>query len=224
MRNSMSKIEKKTKEKIPLAQKHPKLKFILELLTFLGTATVFLLFVIFLIEIIGIGITSFLDWSKKTLSKLDTVVVVALITGAVSLVSVLFTSVISKIIEYKQKRRDYLNQKREESYEQFVDMYFKIHENAKGITKYSKEDMINDMLSFSRELILWGSNSVVEKWIDFRLNGYKQNESSIYLIENILLEMRKDMGFKKMKKGTLLKMIINNYDEHINEKRKGDKS
>lgn len=212
------------KEKLPFAQRHPKINFLLGLAILLIALMLIVIFVFWLFKTIGNGISDVIDWGKNKLSKLDSVVLVALITGSVSLVGVLFTSVISKIIDYRQKRRDYLNQKREKSYGQFVDMYFKIHENAKGISKYPEKDMVKDMFDFSRELTLWGSNRVVKKWIDFRLNGNKQDEEAIYRIEKILFEMRKDFGFKKMKKGTLLKMIVNDYDEYIKNKNNSHKT
>ena len=214
----MAKTKINHKEKLPLEVNHPNLYFLRNLLILLIALVMIILFSIWSIKTIGNGISDVLDWGKDKLSKLDSVVLVALITGSVSLVGVLFTSVISKIIDYRQKRRDYLNQKREKSYGQFVDMYFKIHENAKGISKYPEKDMVKDMFDFSRELTLWGSNRVVKKWIDFRLNGNKQDEEAIYRIEKILFEMRKDFGFKKMKKGTLLKMIVNDYDDYVKNK------
>lgn len=220
----MDKPKKEHKEKLPFAQRHPKINLLLGLAILLIALVLVVIFVFWLIKTIGNGISDVLDWGKDKLSKLDSVVLVALITGSVSLVGVLFTSVISKIIDYRQKRRDYLNQKREKSYGQFVDMYFKIHENAKGISKYPEKDMVKDMFDFSRELTLWGSNRVVKKWIDFRLNGNKQDEEAIYRIEKILFEMRKDFGFKKMKKGTLLKMIVNDYDEYIKNKNNSHKT
>lgn len=220
----MDKPKKEHKEKLPFAQRHPKINFLLGLAILLIALVLVVIFDFWLIKTIGNGISDVLDWGKDKLSKLDSVVLVALITGSVSLVGVLFTSVISKIIDYRQKRRDYLNQKREKSYGQFVDMYFKIHENAKGISKYPEKDMVKDMFDFSRELTLWGSNRVVKKWIDFRLNGNKQDEEAIYRIEKILFEMRKDFGFKKMKKGTLLKMIVNDYDEYIKNKNNSHKT
>ena len=220
----MDKPKKEHKGKLPFAQRHPKINFLLGLAILLIALVLVVIFVFWLIKTIGNGISDVLDWGKDKLSKLDSVVLVALITGSVSLVGVLFTSVISKIIDYRQKRRDYLNQKREKSYGQFVDMYFKIHENAKGIAKYSEADMVKDMFDFSRELTLWGSNRVVKKWIDFRLNGNKQDNEGVYRIENILFEMRKDFGFKKMKKGTLLKMIVNDYDDYVKNKNNSHKT
>ena len=45
-------------------------------------------------------------------STLDAVVVVALITGTVSIIGVIISFVFAKVIEYKQKRQEYLTQKR----------------------------------------------------------------------------------------------------------------
>lgn len=112
----MDKPKKEHKEKLPFAQRHPKINFLLGLAILLIALVLVVIFVFWLIKTIGNGISDVLDWGKDKLSKLDSVVLVALITGSVSLVGVLFTSVISKIIDYRQKRRDYLNQKREKSY------------------------------------------------------------------------------------------------------------
>ena len=146
--------------------------------------------------------------------------IVALITGAVSIISVLVSSVVAKIIESKQARRDYLNQKREEPYKQFLDMYYKILTINKTNEKYSAEEMAKDIQEFSKALTLWGSNRVVKLWVQFRTQGTKPNaNNNIYLLENLLFAMRKDMGFRRMKKGTLLKFFINDLDEHKGEKR-----
>lgn len=219
----MAKTKKEHKVKQPFALRHPKLNFLIGLIILLISAALVVLFVKWLIATISGGISDAIDWSKEKLSKLDSVVLVALITGTVSLIGVLFTSVISKVIDYKQKRRDYLNQKREKAYGQFVDMYYKILERSKNRIDYSNEQMLNDMSEFSKELTLWGSNNVVKKWINFRLNGSK-SDNNIHLVENILFAMRKDMGFRKMKKGTLLKMIINDYDEAMKNKKRDNKT
>ncbi len=219
----MKKSNKEKKEKLPFDQRHPKLNLLFGFILLLTIAVIIVLFTIWLIKTIGNGVEDVIDWSKDKLSKLDSVVLVALITGSVSLIGVLFTSVISKIIEYKQKRRDYLNQKREKAYGQFVDMFFKMHENAKGITTYEAEDVVADLFKFSRELTLWGSNTVVKLFVKYRTQSNKmQPKDNLYLFEKILFAMRKDMGFKKMKKGTLLKFVINDLDKD-NTKQEGEK-
>lgn len=93
-------------------------------------------------------------------------------------------------------------------------MYYKIVESSNGRNEYTLDEMIGDISAFSKELTLWGSNRVVKKWIRFRTNANKKPENSIKMVEDILFAMRKDIGFSKMRTGTLIKMIINDYDEY----------
>ena len=48
----------------------------------------------------------------KSLSNMDAVVIVALITGSVSILGVVISSIVSKLIEYQQKTKRYLYEKR----------------------------------------------------------------------------------------------------------------
>ena len=51
-----------------------------------------------------------------TLSNMDAVVTVALITGSLSFLSVFISSIVSKILEYKQNTKRYLYEKKEAPY------------------------------------------------------------------------------------------------------------
>ena len=75
-----------------------------------------------LISVIGRALISAGIWLKIFTSSLDAVIIVALITGSVSVVGVIFTSVVGKIIEYHQKRMEYLYQKRETPYYNFIEI------------------------------------------------------------------------------------------------------
>ena len=50
------------------------------------------------------------------LSNMDAVVIVALITGSVSILGVVISSIVSKIVEYRQNTKRYLYEKKEEPY------------------------------------------------------------------------------------------------------------
>ncbi len=106
------------------------------------------------------------------MSKLDAVVIVALITGMVSIVGVVISSIVAKFIEYRKNRQNYLAQKREIPYGEFVDMIYKVQGTIKNKKSYTQEEMIADISKFSKQLTLWGSHRVVNKWgIKFRENG-----------------------------------------------------
>ena len=81
----------------------------------------------------GNGIEHLVDFLKKFVSTTDKVIIVAMITGMVSIVGVVFTSVIAKIIDYRYNVKKYLYDKREAPYEQFISIIYTIMENTKNL-------------------------------------------------------------------------------------------
>lgn len=166
----------------------------------------FVYFIIFFIK----NIVNLIISMSKVLSRIDTVIVVALLTGFLSIIGV----IISKFFEYRQKRQMYLYEKKEKAYASFIEMVYKVHESIKKGEKYSDEDMLHDVLNFSKELTLWGSNKVIKKWIEFRNIQHitcNDNKDILYRLEDIMFEIRKDMGHKKigLNKGDILAFFIN---------------
>jgi hypothetical protein len=197
------------------AERHPRWNLVIGIILVL----VIVLAVGFAIYHAGIwivgGIEQVSNWLSNMANKLDAVVIVALITGAVSIIGVVLSSIISKWIEYKQKRREYLYKKREEPYESFIGMVYRLLEQSKTGHEYEEDEMFGDINKFSQKLTLWGSNDVVKKWIKFREES-RQNISgkeNLLFMENIMYAMRKDMGLKRMKRGKLLAIFINDIHE-----------
>ena len=211
----------KEKDGRPFAQRHPRWNFIIGLLTLIILIAIGALMLFFIVKYIGVGIAKFVDWLNEISSKLDAVVIVALITGAVSIIGVVISSVIAKRIEYKKQRQSYLAQKREKSYGEFVEMVYKIQVNSKNPGTYTEKDMINDILSFSQELTLWGSKNVAEKWVKFRHNGANPEsaQSNLFLLEEIMNDMRHDLGVKRVTKGKLLSFFVNDIDTVLRKKK-----
>lgn len=157
-------------------------------------------------------------------SKLDAVVIVALITGSVSIIGVVISSIISKIIEYRQNIKRYLYGKKEEPYAEFIEMVYKIQEKTKAGEEYSEKEILEDVFSFSKKLTLWGSNKVIKKWLNFRSKSAEGNMSpteTLFLLEDIVFEIRKDMGQSKrgLKQGDILRFFINDVSEHLPNRR-----
>lgn len=198
---------------IPFEKRHPILNFILGLAVLISIIAV--IFVIIYYSVIGVS--HLISKLSNIASKLDAVVIVALITGGVSIISVVFTTVIAKIIDYKQNRREYLTQKREMPYGEFVDMVYKIQKNTKQNGTYTEEEMISDISKFSKQITLWGSTKVVNKWVEFREKSMNPNQGAdnLFLLEEIMNEMRKDLGVKKSKKGNLLAFFVNDIKEFL---------
>lgn len=122
----------------------------------------------------------FIDYIESffnRLSNMDAVVIVALITGSVSILGVVISSIVSKIIEYRQNTKRYLYGKKEEPYSEFIEMVYKIQENVKKSKEYNEKEMLDDIFSFSKKLTLWGSSKVIRKWLAFRKISQEQNNN-----------------------------------------------
>lgn len=81
---------------------------------------------------------------------MDAVIIVALITGAVSILGVVLSSIVAKILEYRQNTKRYLYEKREEPYSEFIEMVYKLQQNIKNKKGYSEEEMLADIVKFSK--------------------------------------------------------------------------
>lgn len=193
------------------ADRYPKLNMLLGLFLLLGIAWISWLVLDFLIKRLGDCIL----WIGDFASHVDVVVMVALITGGVSIVTVVISTVVGKILERRHASRKYLTEKREKPYCDFVSMVYKIMDNARKHNGYNSEQMIKDIMSFSEQITLWGSPSVANKWIDFRMTGMdkKEPKEMLYKLEGIMNCMRKDLGVRKLKKGKLLSFFINDINE-----------
>lgn len=159
------------------------------------------------------------SWIADVSSKIDAVIIVALITGMVSIVGFILNSIVSKSIEYKRMRREYLTQKREEPYSDFIEMIYRTLQSSNDREEYRGDDMEKDLIEFSKQITLWGSPQVVKQWGTFReslLNNQDTGIKELIYIENIMNAMRKDLGMKKAKQGELLIFVVNDIKQQLN--------
>ena len=209
--------QKPTEKSMPFSARHPKLNFLLGLLLLLFLVAILGAIICWFLQATKSSITVAAEWLASLASKLDAVIIVALITGCVSIVGVLISSIIAKRIDYKRSRQEYLAKKREEPYGQFVDMVYKIQQNSKKTNSYTEAQMLADLSVFSKQITLWGSSKVVKKWVQFRENSANPElaRKNLLILEDIMNEMRKDLGLKRTKKGNLLAFFVNDIKQAI---------
>ena len=201
-------------------QKHKKVSTLIGIVLIIAAVVLAIIIGWSIIKLIITGIRRGLNWMSSTASKLDAVVSVALITGCVSVLGVIISSIVAKALEFRRSRREYLSKKREAPYGEFVDMVYKVQQNSKKPDSYTEEQMQEDILKFSRQMTLWGSPRVVDKWIRFRENGANPElaQKNLFVIEDILNDMRKDLGQRRVKKGNLLGFFVNDIKEAMKRK------
>lgn len=169
----------------------------------------------YIIEKTPIFVDRIIKYLQNMTTSLDAVILVALITGSISLLN----SFYSRYSDNKTKRREYLSAKREKPYAEFIELVYKITQNGRNGFTYSQKDMINDISSFNSKLSLWGSPKVVKKWNAFRKSSLeiksKSDTELLILMEEVMNEMRKDLGVKSVGQGNLLSFFINDIENVI---------
>lgn len=212
----------KANEKIPFSQRHPRINFMIGLTLLVINVLIIVWLIWFVFFSLEKGIEQIVIFLKKFVSITDKVIIVAMITGTVSIIGVVFTSVIAKIIDYRYNVKKYLYDKREVPYEQFISMVYTIMEDTKKpVDERMTETEMSRMVSeFSKGLTLWGSNKVVKKWLKYRKASMGQpNPENLLLLEDIIYEIRKDVGLrKKLGKGDMLSFFINDVEKLVGKK------
>lgn len=199
-------------ERTTFAEKHPIMNLFLGLILIIGIVVIAFLVVKWILGIVGNGVVWVIEFVTNFVNTSDQVIVVAMITGAVSITGVVISSIVSKVVEYKYNVKKYLYDKREEPYKQFVEMIYRIIEDTKREdgTKMTEEEMAKMVAEFSKGLTLWGSNRVVKKWLKYRRSSIKGDKNILWELEEIIYEIRKDVGLgRRLKKGDMLSFFLN---------------
>lgn len=167
-------LDKKTNRIGEFSERHPRLNMVIALALVVIMGTVGYVSIYYIV----CKVKEIIHWIADMASKMDAVVIVALITGTVSIIGVIISSIVAKIIDYKKSRQEYLAKKREIPYGEFVEMIYKIQGNIKSEGSYTEKMMMDDLSKFSKQITLWGSSRVVNKWVKFREEGANPNAKS----------------------------------------------
>jgi len=140
-------------------------------------------------------------------------ILAALTAVTVSILSLILT----KHLEVKAAIRREHREKKIPIYERFTKFWFEVLMADKaGKMPPSEQDIVLFLQQFTQELIVWGSDSVLKSFTRFReqLILRKENDppiNSMFLFENYLLEVRKDLGHKNrdINPGDILALFIN---------------
>lgn len=157
-------------------------------------------------------------------SSLDAAIVVALITGCVSIICVVAGAIANNRMTYVQKREEYLRSRREDAYRRLISIFTKVQRQSKTGETYTESEMLHDMYAFHEELMLWGSSKAIKKWSSWRIAAAESLSPKELLLsqEKIIFQLRKDMGQRgRLREGDILKLYINDVDESILNKPSG---
>jgi hypothetical protein len=179
-----------------------------------------------LVSLVGIIWRGLVD-IVYTVSTMDAVVIIAVISGAVTVLGLIINSIISvrlKYSEYRHRRKVDLVNKMEQPYREFVGLMFemvRIKEDTGSLDEAMLTQHIRDM---SKVITLYGSNELIKKWADYRMEAANLSvERHLLYLEEILYTIRKDMGIEKgkMRQGDLLMLFMKDIDDLTVKRKKG---
>ena len=126
----------------------------------------------------------------------------ASIAAFVSVITFLF----GRYFEQKRELKQKINSEKIEVYKGFFDFYFDLFSYEKIHGKPKPElDLMKEMLEFQKVLILWGSDSVIDAYVEFkdRLTEFGEGDDDLptktakvmKASASLLAAMRKDIGY-----------------------------
>lgn len=146
----------------------------------------------------------------------------AIMTIFPTLLTVLSGLFYIKYQKEKEKRIEIekqLSDKRSKVYNDINLLVFDLFKQTKKLKTLKHNDLENRMIDIIKELIMYGSESVLQKFIQWKKISAKENDDtamSLKLMMEILIQIRKDMGYynTKMTCDDILSMIVIDYENN----------
>jgi len=168
--------------------------------------------VLLLVGLIGLGV-----WAVWHLATKGSETLAVIISASVALITVTLT----KYYERKNAVEAELRAQKVPIYEEFIQFMLNT------LLKHSKEGTANEesvvsfFQDFTPRIALWGSDEVLLAYQRFRAFGTKMDHNSqnnpeiIFLFEEIVLAMRRDLGFKNagFDRGAILSLFITDVEK-----------
>ena len=162
----------------------------------------------------------------KFFSAMNSSISAAIIAAAATIVVSVVSIVLAKVYEFRQSVEREIRANKVPIYEEFLGFMSRLLHGEKIGKKPTDEEMVVFMIEFNQKMMVWGSDSVLAAWRDWRKtivsDGDPEGNSwrlgqMMHSYENIIYAIRKDLGHRNdgLNKGDLLRLFINDYDEFL---------
>ncbi len=181
---------------------------------------------IVVILIIGFAVFKGVFFLFKYLDSLQKEVAASIIAGSTTIIVSVISITLAKYKENKRSIEFEIRGKKIPVYVEFINFIMKILSQDKiGGKKMNEESITKFFMEFTEKLLIWGSDEVIKNYTRYKAKmlstSTEKNEkgdvSSLFILEELLLAIRKDTGHKNknMKTGDILRLFINDIDEYI---------
>ena len=191
-----------------------------------------ILTVLFLMVVVTVGylLIKFIIEAARLFLELPVELSTTMLATATTIIVSVISITLGKYYERKRKIEFELRENKIPIYQGFMKFSSRLFLGTKaGQEEIDQEEMVRYFNDFTYDLIIWGSDDVINSWNEFREQAIKHSKKSdpeeseksnpldsMLSYEKLLLAIRKDTGHKNknIEKGTLLRMFINDYDDY----------
>ena len=152
-----------------------------------------------------------------------------IITNHFSHLIIAFASISSSVLatyftlkgQLKRDERNRLYEQRKVAYETIIDFLMDVFKNGKlQLRQFNKKEINKRFFDILKPLLIYGSRSVMRKYKKFQSFGNKNkaNKLILYAMEDVLIEIRKELNPKEnIKRGEILSLFITDWKSIENE-------
>ena len=156
----------------------------------------------------------------RSLTNIKSDIAVAIVAASATITVSIVSLVISKVMETRSAVIQELRAKKIPIYEELISTLFKYQFAEKlGEERMGETELIKFFANLTEKLTIWGSDGIIRAFSDFRLASSRiaKPEDILFIYENLLLEIRKDLGHKNrnLKRGMVLSLFINDIDQYL---------
>ena len=140
--------------------------------------------------------------------------------GVVGVLGVFLAAILTNFLTRRREinARHFLEKR--EAYGKIIDIVFDIISSTKSGQKTPEKTLLNKMMGFKRELMVWGGPEVIQSWNEFEMESESANSDSqriLAAMERVLRAIRKDLGHddRRLKFGSLFGLLIVAKDKKV---------
>jgi hypothetical protein len=175
------------------------------------------LFGLFLLALIGGLGYELLKALLGLLLEIDSKIAAAIVAASTTILVSVFSVLISKFLEQRAKINQELREKKIPAYESLIEFVFRLVQAIKKGEELPEEEVEKFMLSFTQQVIVWGSDKVLQAFYNFKNHGDSgDGREAVLRMEDLLLAIRKDLGHANngLSQGKILGLFINDFEPY----------
>ncbi len=159
-----------------------------------------------------------LSWLAEVFGALNPTVAVGIIAASATVLVSVISVLLSKRLEHQTSIQKEIRERKVPVYEKLIGFIFRVFKGIKENKPITEQEMLDFMMEFTQNIIVWGSDEVIDAFHKFRVASMSGEQANIlFIVEDILLAIRKDLGHKNKNliRGKILSLFVNDIDKYI---------